>query len=152
MPEVSRYYVYWIVSGRASYIGATVDPRKRLQQHCGALAGGAKRTRGRLWKYQCVISGFREWRHALQFEWAAKYHTRRCRGVASRKLALERLMCSERCTSNAPLTSEVPLAAEYEPTQYGAPPSKRAAPERASPRRVRKQGRVFKKTLHGVCY
>ena len=100
------YFVYWIVSGRLSYIGATVAPHRRLRQHNGELAGGARRTRSRTdWRFKCIVSGFRTWQEALQFEWAFKYHSRRCRGVESRALALTALMERERWTANAPLAS-----------------------------------------------
>ena len=150
---MSQYYVYWIVSGRSSYIGATVDPVKRLKQHCGVLVGGARRTRGKLWTYKCVISGFRTWREALCYEWSFKYHSKRCRSVESRRLALELLNAKERWTSNSPLAAEVPLSIEYDPTQYGMPPEKLPSPTPL--RKARKKctkNRRFKKTLHGVTY
>ena len=117
------YYVYWIQSGRRAYIGATVDPQKRLRQHNGEITGGAKCTRGRgPWHFHCVISGFRTWNEALQYEWAAKSCTRGSRGVRSREEALERLNLRTRWTSNSPLASEVPLVVEYTPTGYGGLP------------------------------
>ena len=110
------YFVYWIVSGRLSYIGATVAPHRRLRQHNGELAGGARRTRSRTdWRFKCIVSGFRTRQEALQFEWAFKYHSRRCRGVESRALAPTALMERERWTANAPLASDVPLRVEYDP-------------------------------------
>ena len=114
-----RFFVYWIVSGQRSYIGATVDPVKRLRQHCGIIAGGAAKTRGRQWHYKCVISGFQTWKQALQFEWASKYYSRKCRGLESRKQAIEGVMQRKRWTSNSPLSVDVPLAIEYDPVQYG---------------------------------
>ena len=120
--NIKKYYCYWIVSGRSSYIGATVNPTKRLKQHCGIIVGGARRTRGRLWTYKCVISGFRTWQEALMYEWSFKYHSRHCRGIESRQLALEKLMQKERWTKNSPLASEIPLNVEYDPIQYGFPP------------------------------
>ena len=42
MSEDRKYYVYWIVSGRSNYVGATVSPTNRLKQHCGLKVGGAK--------------------------------------------------------------------------------------------------------------
>jgi predicted GIY-YIG superfamily endonuclease len=121
LPGTRAFYVYWIVSDQRSYIGACVDPARRLRQHNSLLSGGARRTRGRVWHYKCVIRGFRTWREALQMEWAFKFHSRRCRSVAARQVALEGLMKRERWTSNAPLASEVPLEVEYDPTCYGTP-------------------------------
>lgn len=115
----TSFYVYCLRSMGKAYIGATVDPTRRLRQHNGELAGGARRTRDRgPWSFVCVVSGFRTWREALQFEWAFKFHARRCRGAAARREALRRLMAQERWTSNAPPSCDVPLVVEYEPTQY----------------------------------
>ena len=119
---MTQYFCYWIVSGRCSYIGATVDPARRLRQHCGLIKGGALRTRGKLWQFECVISGFRTWKEALQFEWAAKYYSKRCRSVLTRRASLELLMKRERWTRNSPPACEVPLSIEWQPTQYGVPP------------------------------
>ena len=160
---MARYYVYWIQSGPRAYIGATVDPRKRLRQHNGEIVGGAARTRNRgPWRFHCVISGFRTWQEALQYEWAFKYYSRRCRGIAARRTALEQLNARERWTSNSPLAREVPLALEYEPTIYGAPPddyapsTSRAAggARNVTDRKttVPRRRRRFKKTLRGVTY
>ena len=142
------YFCYWIVSGRSSYIGATVNPTKRLKQHNRINAGGAKRTHGKLWSFQCVISGFRTWREALQFEWAAKYYSKQCRGIESRRASMEALMRKERWTSNSPLSSEVPLIVEWLPTQYGYPPD--SLPTCTSTKR--KPGNTKFKKLHGVSY
>lgn len=150
-----RYYVYWIVSGQSSYIGATVDPTKRLKQHCGVYVGGARRTRGRLWMYKCVLSGFRTWREALQMEWCFKYHTRRCRGIESRKLALDKIMSMERWTSNSPPSCEISLTIEYNPTQYGMPPNALPTPQKEPPKKAnppKATNRKWKRKLYGVTY
>jgi len=152
-PVARMYYCYWITSGARSYIGATVDPTKRLRQHCGDLAGGARRTRGRTWKFECVVSGFRTWKEALQFEWSFKYHSKRCRSAVSRKEALTTLLARERWTSNAPLASEVPLTLEWQPTQYGDSAefeSTMRGGVAAKARRTKPRG--FKRALHGVTY
>jgi predicted GIY-YIG superfamily endonuclease len=151
-----KYYVYWIVSGRCSYIGATVDPRRRLKQHCGVLKGGARRTRGKLWHFKCVISGFRTWKEALCLEWAAKYYSRRCRSIESRKNAIEETLKRERWTSNSPPSSEVSLTLEYDPVCYGMPPD--TFPKAALTASKSYQGekklmnKKYKKNLHGVSY
>jgi predicted GIY-YIG superfamily endonuclease len=147
-----KYYCYWIVSGRSSYIGATVDPKKRLRQHCGQQVGGARRTRGKLWTYKCVISGFRTWREALMFEWSFKHHSRHCRGIESRQLALEELMQKERWTSNSPLASEVPLTYQYSPTEYGMPPDKLPSPPKSRKQFNKNKITTYKKNLLGVTY
>ena len=158
MTDPPHFFVYWIQSGARAYIGATVDPQRRLRQHNGELVGGAVRTRNRgPWKFQAVISGFRSWREALQYEWAAKYYSRKCRGIGARRQAIEALNRRERWTSNSPLAAEVPLRVEYEPVQYGGPPTQyiKTATEPAYGRKTKKgkKGvRRFKKTLHHVSY
>ena len=147
---VDTFYVYWIISNRCNYIGATVDPEKRLRQHCSVIKGGAKRTCGKLWTYKCVISGFRTWREALQCEWSLKYHSRRCRGIESRTKALHHVLNMERWTSNSPLSSEVPLIIEFDPTQYGIPPDKLPSPKLAKVKYKTKT--KWKKKIHGVTY
>ena len=146
------YFVYWIVSGRRSYIGATVDPVRRLRQHCGVIAGGANRTRGRLWKFECVISGFQTWKQALQFEWAAKYYSKGSRSIQARKLAIEAVMQRERWTSNSPLSSEIPLHLEYQPVNYGVPSDFPPVKNETHRLHDRKRWKKKIKTLGGVKY
>jgi len=123
MLVIMTFHVYWIQSGSKNYIGATVSPARRLRQHNGEITGGARRTRNKgPWSFFCVVTGFRTWREALQFEWAFKFYTKRCRCIISRQTALQTLINRDRWTSNAPPSCEVPLTVEYEPTQYGAPP------------------------------
>lgn len=158
----ASYYVYWIQSGTRAYIGATVNPRKRLRQHNGEIAGGAVRTRNRgPWHFHCVVSGFRTWKETLQYEWAAKYYTRRCRGIDARRNALCQLGKREKWTSNSPLACDVPLTFEYNPSNYGSPPEdyaprtfKPTKRPSATPQKTntRKATRCFKKTLHSVTY
>jgi ribA/ribD-fused uncharacterized protein len=97
--------VYILMSGSAAtYIGATTDPDHRLRQHNRELVGGAKATAGRHWMRAFFITGFPDWRTALQFEWAWKHHSRKvkgCCGIEKRLCALERLLACERPTSKA---------------------------------------------------
>ena len=147
------YYVYWIQSGPRAYIGATVDLKRRLRQHNGEIAGGAARTRNRgPWHFQCVVSGFRTWQEALQYEWAAKYYTRRARGIKARAELLEQLNRREQWTSNSPRASEVPLTLEYAPTAYGSPPAVYAPIAATAAPPPRRRHPKFKKTLHHVSY
>lgn len=108
--------VYWITNDRRGhYIGATTDFARRLRQHNGELAGGARRTRGRgPWSPVCQLRGFRTFQEALQFEWAFKHACRR-RGPlhAARVDALRILLRRPRWTSNAPPAEEVPLSVHW---------------------------------------
>lgn len=103
------FFVYWIYDGHRVYVGATVDPLRRIRQHNGEIAGGAKRTRGGKWRFHLLVYGFRTWIETLQFEWALRYAFRKCRSTATRQKALEDLLCRVRWTSNSPLAREVPL-------------------------------------------
>ena len=156
--DSKKYYVYWIQSANRAYIGATVDPKKRLRQHNGEIAGGAMRTRNRgPWHFECIVSGFRTWQEALQYEWAAKYHSRGCRSVTTRRAAIEALNRRERWTSNSPPAAEVPLHLSYKPDTFGGPPATYAPQTVSSKRRAaapRGGGgkRRFKKKLLSVTY
>ena len=85
---------------RRTYIGATVDVDRRLDQHNRKLAGGAKATAGRNWKRVLYVSGFPSWPDTLSFEWAWKYYSKQ-KGVAGRIEGLLHLLGLEQCTSNA---------------------------------------------------
>ena len=54
-----------------SYVGITVNLRRRLRQHNGEITGGAKATRGRgPWVVVGTVHGLPSKRVALQLEWA----------------------------------------------------------------------------------
>ncbi len=70
---MTPWFVYVLVSehprfaGR-TYVGASVNPQRRLRQHNNELAGGAKATRGfRPWRLARTIGPF-EQREALKEE------------------------------------------------------------------------------------
>ena len=124
------WYVYWIRSGARHYVGATVCPARRLRQHNGELVGGARRTRNRgPWSFVCVVTGFRTWREALQFEFAWRRVHRRRRfayNVAGRHRSLAYLMSLPQWSRASPPASDVPLRvlshtpceAQYAETQH----------------------------------
>lgn len=114
------FFVYILEStDRATYVGATVDLDHRLRQHNGEISGGAHAThiriaKGNAWERVCYIRGFPDWKTALQFEWAVKFHSRKY--VKNKKyLPLERrmrglrdLMSLEKATSKSVLYSTYP--------------------------------------------
>ena len=154
---MKQFYVYWIqsTSRNMTYIGSTVDPVRRLRQHNSELTGGSRRTFKRgPWAYYCVISGFREWKECLQYEFMLKLHMKRCRSTASKVKALERLNAKERWSTNSPLASEVPLSIQFHPEQYGIPPhAYHEICKRVTPPTTRKcTSTTWRKSLCGIKY
>jgi structure-specific endonuclease subunit SLX1 len=76
------WFCYMLAStdGRKTYVGATIDPNRRLRQHNGEICGGARATKGRCWKRRFLVGGFEDERAALRFEWRWKYLTRQAPG------------------------------------------------------------------------
>ena len=73
-------YMLASVDGRKTYVGATVNPDRRLRQHNGEIGGGAKATKGRVWRRRFLVGGFQGEVPALQFEWRWKWLTRQAPG------------------------------------------------------------------------
>ena len=71
-------YVYLLLSSNgATYIGATVNLERRLDQHNKLLSGGARATgmrveQGEAWIRVAHVKNFPDWKSALQFEWRWK--------------------------------------------------------------------------------
>lgn len=107
MDQVRAWSVYLLINKARtrSYVGATVDPDRRLRQHNGELVGGARATRGDTWERACLVSGLPDERAALQFEWMWKHLTRRSvaiKGVVERRRhALETMISSGRSSSGS---------------------------------------------------
>ncbi len=101
------WYVYLLLNNAATrtYVGATVDPDRRLRQHNGELVGGARATHGDSWTRVCLVSGFPDERAALQFEWMWKHYTRRGpkKGtpLERRRAALDVMIASGRSSSES---------------------------------------------------
>ena len=137
--------VYLIQSKNRFYIGYTTNLIKRLKQHNSVISGGAIRTQGRgPWSYKIVVSGFRNIKEAMSFEWRFQYDTKFCRSFESRKRALYTLMNRERWTKNSPLSTEVELQIEYNPIQYGL------APENYNEEPIYRRLKKYKKRLYGT--
>jgi predicted GIY-YIG superfamily endonuclease len=101
-----KCYLLATVDGgfQKTYVGVTPDLIRRLRQHNGEIAGGARATAGRRWERIGHIDGFPDHRAALQFEWRWKQMSRRLsvRGPLQRRLtALQTLLAHDRATSAA---------------------------------------------------
>jgi len=79
---MSEWFCYMLLStdGRKTYVGATVNPDRRLRQHNGEITGGARATKGRSWARRFLVGGFDGEVPALRFEWRWKYLTRQAPG------------------------------------------------------------------------
>ena len=87
-----EWFVYALTSTSSArpYIGKTNDLCRRLRQHNGEIAGGAKRTHVVLarenseWVRQLHVSNFPDERAALNFEWRVQYDICRNAGADAR--------------------------------------------------------------------
>ena len=97
--EEKEWYVYLLATVQPptkTYVGATVDPDRRLRQHNGALKGGARAT-SRVpggWYRVCYLKGFESKREALRFEWWWKRRSAKLQGspLERRQAAMEAMM------------------------------------------------------------
>jgi structure-specific endonuclease subunit SLX1 len=93
------WYVYCLRSSKENtYIGATIDPQRRLRQHNCELVGGARATKARVkagetWSLFCYVGPF-EKIEALRFEWRWKWLSRKATGrpMERRETALNQLL------------------------------------------------------------
>ena len=78
----SPAYVYALVAGRRTYIGATVSPLRRLAQHNKILQGGARcttlRPTAEPWHF-ALLCPVPSWSDALAIEW----HWKRAKRVGN---------------------------------------------------------------------
>lgn len=104
------FYVYLLeCTDHSTYVGATIDLDRRLRQHNGELAGGARATtskvsQGKQWRRVCYVSGFPAWQTALQFEWRWKQISRKLKikcPLERRNKALEMLLALDRPTTKS---------------------------------------------------
>ena len=104
---MTAWHVYLLLNSThtRTYVGATIDPIRRLRQHNQEIVGGARATSSDQWTHACVIYGFPDERSALQFEWMWKHLTRKEGGrgepLARRYTALEKLLESGRSSSTS---------------------------------------------------
>ena len=112
MESVSSSFVYLLMSSNgATYIGATIDLNRRLDQHNKLLKGGAKATgnrveNGEMWVRMAHVKNFPDWQSALQFEWRWKQLSRKIYNKNSLSLkrrveALKILLSLDRSTTKA---------------------------------------------------
>jgi predicted GIY-YIG superfamily endonuclease len=105
---MTEWFCYLLLSddGKKTYVGATINPARRLRQHNGEISGGACATRGRSWTRAALIGGFEDERSALRFEWRWKYLTRQAPGETFMERRLHALSL---------LLSDFPFAVVLEP-------------------------------------
>ena len=104
---MARVCCYLLTNGRRTYVGKTNDIGRRLRQHNGELAGGARTTRGQgPWALVWTLDGFVNERDALQFEYRLHHPRTRWRpGVAGRTRSVYDAAALERATTSAPLNT-----------------------------------------------
>ena len=87
LPSPCVCYILRSTVANRIYIGFTVNFAKRLRQHNGEIADGAKyTTRFRPWTPLCIIQGFYEQSAARRFEWRLQHPRTKPRGNADRVL------------------------------------------------------------------
>lgn len=101
-PIGSEWLVYCLISGTEidgfrTYIGITKNITRRIDQHNGRLAGGAKSTRsnsaGSTWQILYLVTGFGQDKSAaLRFEYAWKHGNSRQRSPENRTEILHNLL------------------------------------------------------------
>jgi len=84
-----------------TYIGATIDLDRRLNQHNQIQKGGAKATSKRAseWYRVCYVKGFVDNHQALSFEWHWKHFSKKQNGdpLTRRQKGLDK--CIEWCSN-----------------------------------------------------
>jgi predicted GIY-YIG superfamily endonuclease len=73
------WWAYLLLSAdsRKTYVGVSSSVVRRLRQHNGELAGGAKSARaGRPWRLACIVGSFSTRSQACQFEWRWKKYSK----------------------------------------------------------------------------
>jgi predicted GIY-YIG superfamily endonuclease len=93
MENIVVYCLATVDSPVITYIGATIDKDRRINQHNGILVGGARATSKRRgeWYRVCYVYGFPCFQTALSFEWHWKHFSKKRKGdpLLRRKEALD---------------------------------------------------------------
>jgi structure-specific endonuclease subunit SLX1 len=115
-------FVYLLVSTNGNtYVGATINLNRRLRQHNKEIKGGARATcikvsQGETWRRAAHVSGFPDWKAALQFEWRWKHLSQKyplkMNPLKRRIQALKDLLALEQSTSKAIPYSDWPSPPE----------------------------------------
>ena len=108
---MNHWVVYCLFLENYTYIGATINLDLRLRRHNGEFKGGAKYTtsKGPGWKCAVYVTGFKNQKDALKFEWAWKHIKPRGKRVIGRIKQLEKLVNKKYWTMNADCSVDYPL-------------------------------------------
>ena len=93
----SSFSVYVLRSSctNRTYVGATTNMARRIRQHNGELAGGARATSaGRPWRCVALVRNLPSWSDALKLEWRLK---RRQRQRQRQRRSVPRCRCQALC-------------------------------------------------------
>jgi predicted GIY-YIG superfamily endonuclease len=101
-------YILYSINEKYSnhtYIGKTNDLARRLRQHNGEIAGGARATKMKKpHDFLCIISGFETENIALKYEWNFKHPERKKKHKRKYSGILGRLRSVEYVFNNYPLS------------------------------------------------
>jgi predicted GIY-YIG superfamily endonuclease len=106
------WYYYIIENNGSTYVGISPRPVQRLRAHNKEIVGGAKYTRskGPGWKHVCIVSGFKDKIHCMQFEWSTKHTVPKLHGgIVNRVKKMVQVMNMSKCTTKSCESSSYPL-------------------------------------------
>jgi structure-specific endonuclease subunit SLX1 len=108
--EKKIHSCYVLYGNNKTYVGYTVNPKRRLRQHNGEITGGARYTRQMHGdaRFLAIVSPFVDQRTALQFEWAMKKRKPRRHFLSGRARKICELLCTKQWTKKAIPTSRHP--------------------------------------------
>lgn len=101
---------------RRTYIGMTNNFTRRIRQHNGELAGGARATSNpynRPWTLAATVHNFRDKIHAMQFEWRWKKSRPRAYGVKQRIKKLDVLIDTFNKTCDVKIEKKIHIHFNY---------------------------------------